>query len=341
MERGSPLVAPGRAGRRAGKSGARRGGASGDHRYDAAPVAGRAGADRPSPHPGIARTADPSRAPRSRRRTGVLLGSAGALRDPSATLPVPWAETAVAAVAATAIGPVEIHCLHVPNAANGWVKPHTLRAVRAGLDVAPPMPRVVCGDLNTPRRELENGEVASSQRFAGPPAAGARQRVGRGRARRGPGSARARLPGRLPFAARLRVPRAELDLAANLRSRRGLAARPRVRFRRAGARGLHLPPHLASRRPQRPLGAGGRRGQPPLMSGPGRPPARSGRQRPCAFSPGSSHSAGSSSASPSSRSPSSWSGAGSASRRGSPAHRCSPVPWALATSRSASAACRR
>ena len=109
-------------------------------------------------------TADPSRVPRSRRRTGVLLGSGGALGDPSATLPVPWTETAVAAVAATAIGPVEIHCLHVPNAANGWVKPHTLRAVRAGLDVAPPMPRIVCGDLNTPRRELESGEVTSFAR---------------------------------------------------------------------------------------------------------------------------------------------------------------------------------
>ena len=127
-------------------------------------MAGRAGADRSSPHPSIARDRRPVPRPRSRRRTGVLLGSGGALGDPSATLPVPWTETAVAAVAATAIGPVEIHCLHVPNAANGWVKPHTLRAVRAGLDVAPPMPRVVCGDLNTPRRELENGEVTSFAR---------------------------------------------------------------------------------------------------------------------------------------------------------------------------------
>ena len=109
-------------------------------------------------------TADPSRVPASRRRTGVLLGSGGALRDPPATLPVPWAETAVAAVAATAIGPVEIHCLHVPNAANGQVKADTLRAVREGLGVAPPVARVVCGDLNTPRRELESGEVVSFAR---------------------------------------------------------------------------------------------------------------------------------------------------------------------------------
>jgi exonuclease III len=109
-------------------------------------------------------SADASRAPARRRRTGVLLGSGAALCDPSATLPVPWPETAVAAVAATAIGPIEIHCLHVPNAANGWVKAHTLQAVRAGLHAAPPMPRVVCGDLNTPRRERENGEVLSFAR---------------------------------------------------------------------------------------------------------------------------------------------------------------------------------
>ena len=109
-------------------------------------------------------TADPARTPAQRRRTGVLLGSSEALRDPSATLPVPWAETAVAAVAATAIGPIEIHCLHVPNAANGWVKPDTLKAVRAGLEVAPALARVVCGDLNIPRRELESGEVVSFAR---------------------------------------------------------------------------------------------------------------------------------------------------------------------------------
>jgi exonuclease III len=109
-------------------------------------------------------SADPSRLPAARRRTGVLLASVGPLRDPYATLPVPWAETAVAAVSETAIGPVEIHCLHVPNAANGWVKAHTLKAVRVGLDIAAPLARVLCGDLNTPRRELDNGEVVSFAR---------------------------------------------------------------------------------------------------------------------------------------------------------------------------------
>ena len=108
--------------------------------------------------------ADPLRAPAERRRTGVLLASSTALGDPSATLAVPWPETAVAAEASSAIGAVEVHCLHVPNAANGWTKARTLQGIRAGLDVAPPGARVVCGDLNTPRRELETGDVVSFAR---------------------------------------------------------------------------------------------------------------------------------------------------------------------------------
>ena len=106
-------------------------------------------------------TADPARAPASRRRTGVLVASAGDLDERTATLGLPWPETGVSATAATSIGPVEIHCIHVPNAANGWVKPETLEAVRAGLEAAAASARIVCGDLNIPRRELPDGKVIS------------------------------------------------------------------------------------------------------------------------------------------------------------------------------------
>jgi exodeoxyribonuclease III len=105
-----------------------------------------------------------SRAAANRRRTGVLLGSRTQLADATA-LPVPWPESAVAAVTASAASrPVEIHCVHVPNAANGWVKVRTLGTVRGALASAPRRPRVLCGDLNTPRRELPNGEVVSFAR---------------------------------------------------------------------------------------------------------------------------------------------------------------------------------
>jgi len=97
--------------------------------------------------------ADPAREPARRRATGVLL-AAGALADAPEALPVPWPETALAATA----GGVRVDAVHVPNAANGWVKVETLEAVRAGG------PRVLCGDLNVPRREHPDGTVVSFAR---------------------------------------------------------------------------------------------------------------------------------------------------------------------------------
>jgi len=103
--------------------------------------------------------ADPAREPASRRRTGVLIAARQPLVDAGAAMPVPWAETALSAQV-TDPG-VELCCVHVPNAANGWVKVETLRAIRAGLAAAPRGARVLCGDLNTPRRESPDGKVLS------------------------------------------------------------------------------------------------------------------------------------------------------------------------------------
>jgi exonuclease III len=102
--------------------------------------------------------ADPARQPLSRRRTGVVI----AAREPVAAadpLLVPWPETTVAA----RVDAVTVHVAHVPNAANGWTKPDTLAALRAGLE-ASAGPRVLCGDLNTPRRESPDGSVMSFAR---------------------------------------------------------------------------------------------------------------------------------------------------------------------------------
>jgi exodeoxyribonuclease III len=108
--------------------------------------------------------ADPGREPAARRRTGVLIASRTPLDKPSASLPVPWAETALGACVGSPEGSVEVHTVHVPNAANGWVKVRTLEAMRAALADAAPAPRVICGDFNTPRRELPNGETMSFAR---------------------------------------------------------------------------------------------------------------------------------------------------------------------------------
>ena len=165
-----------------------------------------------------------------------------------------------AAVASTACtGPVEIHTVHVPNAANGWVKVRTLQAIRAGLAAAPPAPRLLCGDLNIPRRELPDGEVISFARDSrGRLRPDRGRRVGRGRARRGSRSTRSRLPRRLPRSEWLRPARAELDLAGHRRSRRRMASGPPVRIKGASSKLGELSPRMARRGPQRPLGPGSR-----------------------------------------------------------------------------------
>ena len=103
--------------------------------------------------------ADPARAPASRRRTGVLLAARAALEPLARPLPVPWPETALAA----RVAGIDVHTVHVPNAANGAIKPQTLAAVREGL-AERSGPAVLCGDLNTPRRELPDGTVWSFAR---------------------------------------------------------------------------------------------------------------------------------------------------------------------------------
>jgi exodeoxyribonuclease III len=101
--------------------------------------------------------ADPARQPIARRRTGVVI--AARRLEPAPRLEVPWPETTLAA----RYDGVVVHVAHVPNAANGWIKPDTLAALRAGLSETAG-PRVLCGDLNTPRREKPDGTVISFAR---------------------------------------------------------------------------------------------------------------------------------------------------------------------------------
>jgi exonuclease III len=97
-------------------------------------------------------------------RTLVMIGSRDALDDVEEPLAAPRPESALSVLARTSSGPLEVHCVHVPNAANGWVKVETLEAVRHGLATPARAPRVLCGDLNTPRRELPDGQTISFAR---------------------------------------------------------------------------------------------------------------------------------------------------------------------------------
>jgi exonuclease III len=101
--------------------------------------------------------ADRGRQPIARRRSGVVIAARELAFVPP--LPVPWEETTLAG----RVEGVVVHTAHVPNAANGWIKPDTLAALRAGLEGGSG-PRVLCGDFNTPRREKPDGTVISFAR---------------------------------------------------------------------------------------------------------------------------------------------------------------------------------
>jgi exodeoxyribonuclease III len=96
--------------------------------------------------------------PASRRRR--VLGVLTAARETLVRLPtppgVPWPERALCCMA----GDVEVINLHSPiSPAPDLAKVLTHEAVAAYLAEGDGRPRVLCGDLNTPRRELADGDV--------------------------------------------------------------------------------------------------------------------------------------------------------------------------------------
>ncbi len=98
--------------------------------------------------------------PQGRRRLGVLVAARGGL-EPLAGAAVPWPERLLAA----RVGGVEVWNLHSPiSPAPDLAKVRTHEAVHAALARPGSVPRVLCGDLNTPRRESLTGEVMTFAR---------------------------------------------------------------------------------------------------------------------------------------------------------------------------------
>jgi exodeoxyribonuclease III len=99
---------------------------------------------------------DRTRAPAGRRVLGVLTAAREPLRRLAPPPDVPWPER----VLCCALGDVEVVNLHSPIApAPELAKVRTHETVAAYLAASDGRGRVLCGDLNTPRRELPDGEV--------------------------------------------------------------------------------------------------------------------------------------------------------------------------------------
>ena len=75
-------------------------------------------------------------------------------------LGAPQPERVLSTVVDRAPGPIELHNAHIPPApSNGLTKVETCEAVLAHLARPGERPRILCGDLNTPRYESPEGEV--------------------------------------------------------------------------------------------------------------------------------------------------------------------------------------
>jgi exodeoxyribonuclease-3 len=91
-----------------------------------------------------------------RRLLGVLTAAREPLARLAAPAAVPWPER----VLCCGVGGVEVVNLHSPiSPAPDLAKVRTHEAVAAYLTARDAQPVVLCGDLNTPRRELPDGDV--------------------------------------------------------------------------------------------------------------------------------------------------------------------------------------
>jgi exonuclease III len=99
------------------------------------------------------------RAPKvtERRPLGVLTAARSPLRRLAPPPCVPWPERVLCCALGETLEVVNLHSPIAP--APGLAKIRTHEAVAAYLSSSSRRPRVLCGDLNTPRRELSNGDV--------------------------------------------------------------------------------------------------------------------------------------------------------------------------------------
>jgi len=99
---------------------------------------------------------DGAPAPAGRRPLGVMTAAREPLRRVDSPPAVPWPERVLCCV----LGDVELVNLHSPIApAPDLAKIRTHEAVAAYLEASEASRLVLCGDLNTPRRELPDGDV--------------------------------------------------------------------------------------------------------------------------------------------------------------------------------------
>ena len=79
---------------------------------------------------------------------------------PPSTFAIPWPERVLSCVVETPWTEIEFHATHIPpGITHGWIKIETLREIYRRLVLPSGIPRILCGDFNTPQEETSSGEV--------------------------------------------------------------------------------------------------------------------------------------------------------------------------------------
>ena len=98
---------------------------------------------------------------RGPRRYGQLTASRWPLSpEAQGRFRLPWPERVLTAHVDVGGQRIELHNTHVPpGASNAWIKVETLSGLFEGLAVQSEVPRILCGDFNTPQTETSDGQV--------------------------------------------------------------------------------------------------------------------------------------------------------------------------------------
>jgi exonuclease III len=97
-----------------------------------------------------------------KRPYGVLIASRWPCVPLSTQFDIPFKERALSVNVEGPCGKIDLHTVHIPPGnGNGWIKIDTFEGIYRHLARASKIPRILCGDFNSPKMETDSGEVVT------------------------------------------------------------------------------------------------------------------------------------------------------------------------------------
>ena len=95
------------------------------------------------------------------RRYGQVVASCWPLTPlPPCEFEIPWPERVLSAIVHSPGGEIEFHTAHIPaGESHGWIKIETFEGIYKRLACVSRLPRILCGDFNSPKMERGDGTI--------------------------------------------------------------------------------------------------------------------------------------------------------------------------------------